>query len=89
VTQDESSLVGYKIFGASGIAYVFPSNSGIVWNPLAATERLEGLYNTPPPESTSLRDVQAPFFQKGSVTCCCSGKWHAHIEPSRCGVGVL
>jgi hypothetical protein len=61
-------------YGASGIAFVSPSNSGIVWNPIAATEHLEGLYNTPPPESTSMRDVQAPLFQQGSVTCCFSGK---------------
>jgi len=67
-------LLGTNNYGASGIAFVSPSNSGIVWNPLAATEHLEGLYNTPPPECTSLRDVQARFFQQGSVTCCCSGK---------------
>jgi len=67
-------LSGRNNYGASGITFVSPGNSGIVWNPLAATEHLEGLYNTPPPEGTSLRDVQAPFFQQVSVTCCCSGK---------------
>ena len=54
-------LSGENNYGASEIAFVSLSNSGIVWNPLAATEHLEKLYNTPPPASTSLRDVQAPY----------------------------
>lgn len=66
-------LSGTNNYGASEIAFVSPSNFGIVWNPLAATEHLEELYNMPPPESTSLRDVQAPYFQQGSMTFCCSG----------------
>ena len=55
----------------------------------AATEHPEALCNKALPDSISVRDVPAPFFQQRRVTCCCSGKWFTNTEPCLCRVGVM